>query len=124
MRTANGGGSEARWSDEQIKDALIACRGNITGTARSLYYDANTLRTRIRKSEMLQAVRDELKAQLIDRAVSIIEDKLDSDDEHVQLKAATFILRTQGRSEGWGDTAAITNGDNGALTITIKREGD
>jgi hypothetical protein len=102
-------------SDDEIKDALLKCKGNISQAAKELGYSARwTLAKRLSNHPDLLEFQLSCLEERIDNAEQVIQEALDKRS----LDAAMFVLKTQGKGRGWGDSLDVTS-HNFNMTITF-----
>lgn len=98
------------YTDEQIEAAIREAKGNISGAARLLGCDRGTVALRAKDNPALQEAIVEGREARIDRAEEVVDEVIDCADKAEALKAATYILRTIGRSRGYGDKLEVEHG--------------
>ena len=87
----------SRKSKAVVEEALRLSNGRITDAARRLGVSYNAVQKRIKKHSDLQAVQQEMRENLLDKA----ESKLDERVEEGDLGAICFTLKCQGKHRGW-----------------------
>jgi hypothetical protein len=91
-------------SDAEIEAALLAHRGLISPAARVLGVDRKTIADRCKASAALQAARDSARDSLLDEAEDVLARKALVDEDTTSL---IYLLRTVGRSRGYGDRQEV-----------------
>jgi transposase-like protein len=104
------GRTPLKLSTEQIIAALEANAGMISRAARKLGVGNETLRSRIRKSSVLQEARDRIRKDMVDLAEDNLITVLRSPKHKDHYRATEFLLRTLGRDRGYGDQMELNVG--------------
>lgn len=84
-------------TDEQIANALRKCGGIIVAAATVVNLHRNTVASRIKKNDELQAIVNDSRETLIDHAEKQLFAKVKRGD----IKAILFTLKTIGRHRGY-----------------------
>lgn len=105
-------------SDDAIYVALQNHKGNISAVARDLDRSPAVIRKRVKEHKELNALHDELRQAVIDKA----EDNIFEAVEKGDLVQSALIVRTLGKDRGWSPRTEHT-GENGAPMV-VKIEGD
>jgi hypothetical protein len=100
-----------RYTDDQLAEALTACKGMVFLASRRLGCSHHTMDARVKKSRRLQAIVDEQAGLVLDTA----ETKLFSAVAAGDLGAIKYILSTKGTRRGYVERQEITGGDGGPL---------
>ena len=82
----------------QIEKALIKCNGLITVAAKMLGVTHSAISHRIKKSERLQKVQEDIVEKMIDAAENTLHDKMHNEKN---LTASIFYLKTKGKHRGY-----------------------
>lgn len=90
-------------SEELIAKALISRKGLIYLAAEQLNLSHTTISERIQKSPYLQSVKD----ACIERRLDIAEINLAEMTEDKELGAICFLLKTKGKSRGYGENSQV-----------------
>lgn len=98
-------------TNEQIYDALVHTRGNITKAARLLETRRATLKARIDQTPVLLDLIKEQKEALLDQA----EENFSVAVERGDLGASKMILETVGRERGYVKRSEIGDPDGRAV---------
>jgi hypothetical protein len=102
-------GKPHRYSAQQVIEALRACKGMVSLTAKRLGCSDDTVQNYCKKFASVQAAKDSARTELLDLA----ELKLWAAVQDGQPWAIPFVLRTIGRDRGYGEHLA--------LSLTIER---
>ena len=92
---------------EKIVEALTACKGVMTKTARMMGVHYNTLKAKVDKDEdlkqLVKDLRNELDCTMLDAAENTLMFALSkaNDDLANALKSSFFILNNKGRERGY-----------------------
>lgn len=87
------------FSIEQIEQGIIECRGNLTELAARMDVSRISLYNRIQLWPALGDAVESARQSLVDLAESRLWDRVESGDR----LAIMFVLRTLGRSRGYGE---------------------
>lgn len=90
--------------DEDIAEALIACKGLQYIAADMLKMSDSTVSLRIQQSPYLQKVRDECLQRRLDRAELKLDKLIDVDEN---LGAICFFLKTIGKVRGYTESSPV-----------------
>lgn len=93
----------ARKTDEEVRNALIACKGFVAPAAKMLGLDRSGLCKRIDKSELLAKTVQECR----DTSLDVAEAKLFEAIEDREAWAVCFFLKTQGVKRGYSEKQHI-----------------
>lgn len=91
----------AKFTHEEIAEALAACDGVFAAAARRLGCRPETVSRRVKQSSKLRTLCLELEEARLDRA----EGKLMEAVDKGTLGAITFYLRAKGKTRGYGSGA-------------------
>lgn len=110
----NKGGRPHKFTEEMIADALRACAGIISNTARVLGCDRKTVERAIAGSKTLKEAKDDADKVIVDMALAVVVRALQKNDAGM----ARFVLMTRAKSEGW-TTRPASNGEGNVITIVM-----
>lgn len=96
-----------------VRKALIKAKGIPAYAAEALGVERSTIKRWIDKTPELQQLRDELRADVVDQAKTVVVDGLKSNDENVKHRSARYILDNWGQDEGFGVRRHEHTGPNG-----------
>lgn len=101
---------------KQCAEALKATGGFVTHAAKMLGVSSSTLSERVSKSEYLQRVVAETKAEHLDLAESTLIKKIKGED----LGAICFYLKCQGKERGYIERGQVevSGRDGGPIKVT------
>lgn len=85
------------FSDAQVAQMIVACRGNVSIAAKRLGYAWSTMRKRMSESQELRDAVVTGRGQLLDLAEAALEIAIKQGD----TRAIIFALSTQGADRGW-----------------------
>jgi hypothetical protein len=105
---------------DQIEQALRANGGWFTQAAKALGVSHQAISTRVQKSERLQRVTEDVKAQYLDLAESKLMQKIKDGD----LGAICFYLKCQGRQRGYVEKAKLDANITQQEPLTIEKDKD
>lgn len=102
--------------DEPVLDAIRSSQGLIAGAARKLGVPRRTLQDWIKKRPELQAEVADQREGLLDRLEGVAFNRAleESDGEMTR-----YLLRTVGRTRGYGDRTEITGADGAPIEVDI-----
>jgi len=92
-----------RITDAQIAEALRKSNGYISYAAKMLGVSHTAVSKRIRKSEKLQEVLEEKRAEMIEFAESKLFELVEKGD----TRAIIFVLKTLGKDLGWTERQEV-----------------
>lgn len=102
------GESEPRATVEEIAEALVQRKGNISAVARELGYSRRgTLKDRIDRTPELSAIMDDIREGVLDRSEENVFTAADNGD----VKTSLWILERLGKKRGYAQRQEITDGD-------------
>lgn len=95
---------------EEVRAALWLSGGNIGATAKSVGVKRARVNRFIRMSEYLHGEWIEIMEQILDRAEWVVRDALENPTREPGRDdaMAKFVLRTQGKQRGWGNSKSAT----------------
>lgn len=102
-----------RQSESAVSRALVAAMGRVSYAAIILGLTPETLRGRIRKSETLMSLQEEIREFRLD----IAEEKLDKRVMMDRWPAIQFVLETQGKNRGYTKRTEMTGADGNRLVF-------
>ena len=105
--------SKTDWAMESVSRALVAGGGRISYASIILGTTPKRLRERIRESEPLMKLRDEIKEFRLD----VAESKLDQRVLLDKWPAIQFALETQGKHRGYTKRTEITGAEGNRLVF-------
>jgi hypothetical protein len=105
----------ARYTVEQVENALSRTSGNIAAAARELGASRSTIYRFIEGSPTLQQVLVDAREELVD----IAESALRREVLNGNITAIIFTLKTQGKARGYVERQEVSGPDGGALSIVI-----
>lgn len=109
-------GNNGRHLDETIEVALWKAAGRITFAAGWLGMKRTALQERIKDSERLQEVIQDIEEMRLDNAEMSLDALMAAGSEKVVM----FLLKTKGKQRGWAETKTPPNGN--MITIDAARE--
>lgn len=98
---------EAKVSKKEVEAAIRSCSGRLTEVAKLLGWPYWKARSWMASHADHQALAEQLREELLDKAESEIAALLDSRDPEVRRDAAKFVLKELGRSRGWGSPKPV-----------------
>ena len=105
-------------SDEELARALQAAGGMVSYTAIITGLCPTTVRKRIRESEKLSSLQQDI----MEMRVDIAESKLDKKIHEEEWKAIQFMLETQGKDRGYVKRQEMSGPDGGKLEFIFSSE--
>lgn len=96
-----------RYTDEQVIDAVYKCKGLTAAVCVELDCTYQQLYSYMKTRDDVQKAMKEAREQIVAEAERVMVDLLHSPAPNIQLDAAKFILKHQGRTVGWGDSPVI-----------------
>jgi hypothetical protein len=96
-------------SDEEIIEALNQAYGIISDAAKSLDMDRKSLDYRIKTHPNVKEACQQAREGILDASESVLYDLVVKEHNY---KATAFLLRTLGKSRGYGDELKITANNN------------
>lgn len=109
----------ARYTEEQIKEALAKSGGQLFRAAKLLDCKPHELQLLLPIHSSLGRFWQQCRADCVAEAEQAMAQLMSSEDEDVRFKAAKFVLQTLGRRE-WGTPAQgveVTQGPDQTLSI-------
>ena len=105
----------------EAEAALTRWEGNISAASQDLNCARTTLYRKIKESEKLQGLVNDLRESRVDR----VEDLLMARMENGDTTAMIFFLKTQGRDRGYVEKPKDddTNGDFASLILEAAKRG-
>ena len=97
------------YTNKEIKDALIACKGMVYLAAKRIGCCHHTILKRVRASPDLRAILEGERGQMVD----IAEVKMMTAIQAGQPWAVAMALRTLGRDRGYVERQEVTGKDGG-----------
>jgi len=103
----------ARYTVEQVENALNQTAGNIASAARALGASRSTIYRFIENSPTLQQVLVDAREELVD----IAESALRREVLNGNITAIIFTLKTQGKARGYVERQEVSGPDGGAIIL-------
>ncbi len=103
---------------EQVEQALIANGGWITKTAQALGVSTQAVSKRVKGSERLQKVVEDVKAKYLDLAESKLIQKINDGD----LGAICFYLKCQGKERGYVEKHQLEASGNISVSLVAPEQ--
>lgn len=96
-----------RYTDQQVIDAVYKCKGLTAAVCAALDCTYQQFYSYMKTREDIQKAMKDSREQIVAEAERVMVDLLHSPAPNIQLDAAKFILKHQGRNVGWGDSPVI-----------------
>jgi hypothetical protein len=109
------GKARKRYTLEQVRAALEKTHGMVSAAAEIMQCDRDTIYAYLNKYPELKESRNKFIAQLIERAEFQIAKKVQEGDN----TACIFVLKTQGKRNGWVERMELTGAEGKELIRTI-----
>jgi transcriptional regulator with GAF, ATPase, and Fis domain len=106
-----------KYTNAEIKNALIKTNGYITLAARMLGCEPKTIYRRLDKTEALRQTLKDIREQELD----ITEQKLHQAILNGEPWAITLKLKTLGKSRGYTERTELTGQGNKPITFVLQR---
>ncbi len=99
-------------TDQQVSRAIEVHEGILTDVVIELGCSYGTLRNYIKRSETIEEVYKDAKRCHVSKLISRAKDGLEYYLKRKDFKAICFVLKTQGRDEGWSEKVEIIGKDS------------
>ena len=111
MRLATLAGSRARYSAQQVIDALRHTKGLVSLAAKRLRCDPETIHNYCKRNPSVQQAKVDARGELLDVAELTVWDAIQRGD----VQAAISVLRMLGKDRGYGERHEVTGQDGGPV---------
>ena len=110
-----------RYTKKEIEEAIVKCNGRYAPLVSMLNCSYDQLRVWMTHHKDHFKLAESLRMALVDEAEEQISQLLNSTDSKIRLDTAKFILKTLGKTRGWGESPQVVQQINaGDEQIEIK----
>lgn len=95
-----------RYTKKEVEDAITRCNGRWAAIVVALNCSYDQLRVWMNSHKDHAELANNLRMSLVDEAEDQVWHLLHSNDIDVKKDIAKFILKTLGKSRGWGEQSA------------------
>ena len=92
-----------RYSKKQVEDAIVRCSGRWAAVVNALNCSYAQLRVWMDSHPDHKKLAEGLREAIVDEAENEAWEQLRSPDPEIRREMAKFVLKTLGKSRGWGE---------------------